>query len=94
MGGHIVWPFAGVLHPGHGRVVRGRYETPEKFAHIPAHIRIGIFRDQQRARGVADKQGEQAAIHALGTNISVHIGRKLIKSGPDCRYFKYFTHRV
>lgn len=59
MGGHVVRAFERVAQIAHAGVIRRRDKAAEIGQQITLHIRVGIFLDQQRGRGVAHHQRQK-----------------------------------
>jgi len=61
MGGHVVRAFGAVAQIGHvGRIGAGDQPVDPR-QQIPAHVRIGVFLNDQRTGGVAHEQRRHAA---------------------------------
>lgn len=61
-----------------------RRDAVEKILQIMAHVRVGIFLDGERGRGVLDEQSEQAFLHPLFVAPVHHCCRDFIKPRAIC----------
>ena len=60
VGGHVVGTFLGVFQIGHGGIVAWRDKAMKERAEIRSNVGIGVFLDEQRTRGMAQKQCHDA----------------------------------
>ena len=57
VGGHVIVAFSGMNE----EPIAIRHQAGKEFLQIAPHIRVGIFLNEQRSRGVAKVQSEQAS---------------------------------
>ena len=63
----------------HRRIGGRRHQPVKEVLHIRLHLRVGVFLDQQAARGVLHEQRQNAV--ALPFDPCGHVAGKLIKTG-------------
>ena len=56
---------------------------------IQSYVRIGVFLDRQRRRGVTDEKREQSVLRMLAAQPCTGFARYVRQSGPGCRKFQH-----
>ena len=79
MGRHVVGAFGDMGQPAHRRIVARRHQPAEEPLQIGLHVGIGILLDQQRARGMAHHQHQQAI--ALPAQPAGNLPGELVEPG-------------
>ena len=59
-----------------------RHEPFEERLQIAAHVRVGVFLNQQRGRRVPQEQCQQAVLEFILFHPLLHFARELAKSAP------------
>ena len=80
MGRHVVGAFHAVEIRG---VTVGR-QAADKVLQIAAHVRIGIFRDQQRGAGVTQKCVADSGIQAALANQRLQFPADFLETPSGC----------
>ena len=81
---HVIRPLAGVP------VWRAPRRQPVKRVdEIQSYVRIGVFLDRQRRRGVTDEKREQSVLRMLAAQPCTGFARYVRQSGPGCRKLQH-----
>ncbi len=86
MGRHVIWTFTGV----HVRPVF-RCEAIEGHGQVSADVRVGVFLQRERRRGVTNKDVQQASLAASNLRERMqHVRGDQVKTSREGRELEFF----